>query len=93
MLENIYKLLYKIKDNNIVNKFKNNNPKSTPKHNKSASKHNKSASKHNKPASKQKTENTKSDEDFIDKPTLGEQQKILEKLIIRQTRRKIEENL
>jgi hypothetical protein len=92
MLENIYKLLYKIKDNNIVNKFKNNNPTSASKHKKSESKHKKSESKHKKSASKHKTENTKSDEDFIDKPTLSEQQKILEKLIIRQTRRKIEQS-
>ena len=90
MLENIYKLLYKIKENKVLNKLMNlskikenkvfdklmNLSKSAPIDKKSTSKHN--------------PENTESNEDFIGKPTIHEKQIMLEKLIIRQARRKIE---
>ena len=75
MLENIYKLLYKIKQNKVVNKLMKL-PKSPPINRKSTPKHN--------------SENNESNEDFIDKATIDKKQIMLEKLIIRQARRKIE---
>ena len=91
MLENLYKLLYKIKNNNIVDK---NNNKFISKYTKSKSRYTKFKAKSRytkfKAKSKHTPENTNIDEDLIDNSTIIEQQKILEKLIIRQARRKIE---
>lgn len=79
MLENIYKMLYIIKNKN--------NTKSKSKFNNLVSKYIKSKS---KSKSKRTTENTNTNEDFINSSPITEQKKILEKIIIRQERRKIE---